>query len=209
MSWGNGGDPPAIHGRLESAVVAFDPDALDEADLLRDVFLGRLSAGAESGVLESRTAGQLEAEFTEYYVTAREAAVRLLSEESGEVLTGGVATMRAAHERLTGRLSANTIRIREAIARGFAKTRSYQTASTVSMCLRRIVLDPSRLVAPTFSSGRIREAATVAHEVLAGRRDLRKDARDVLHGVDTLRRPGAVVAALGEVQHLAAPREQA
>ncbi len=78
------------------------------------------------------------------------------------------------------------------------------------MCLRRVVLDLSRLVAPTFPSGSIRVEAMVAHEVLAGRGDLREHARDVLEGVDALRLRGArvVVAALGEVQHLAATGEQ-
>ena len=50
----------------------------------------------------------------------------------------------------------------------------------------------------------------VAHEVPAGRGDLDEHAGDLLHGVDPLRRHEArvVVAALGEVQHFAAPGEQ-
>ena len=68
------------------------------------------------------------------------------------------------------------------------------------MCLVRGVLDLSRLVSSTFPSGSIRVEAMVAHEVLAGRRDLREHARDVLEGVDALRlrRARVVVAALGD-----------
>jgi len=73
-----------------------------------------------------------------------------------------------------------------------------------------VMLDVGGLVAPTLSPGGIGVATMVAHQMLARRRDLGQDPRDVFHGVDALgRRGGRVVAiALWEVQHLVSARQE-
>ena len=145
---------------LQDAVVARDLDGLDDARVLEEKLLQRLSAS--SGVLEADSLSSLRQAIETYWTQARDVSRRLIGGETGEQLPDAIAAMQVSQRRVVERIQDATSMDADDLAAAFRRAADderiagrYRSAVSVA-CLVLVVA-----LAVAISRGMVRSMSAV------------------------------------------------
>ncbi|HWA57165.1 MAG TPA: methyl-accepting chemotaxis protein [Gemmatimonadales bacterium] len=121
----------AFQRKLQDAVAAADPAALERADSIAAGFTATLDTIRRLPVVEAAGFDTVASEFAAYAQLARRTSARMIA-ASGEDLSGPIDTMFTSFQALRTRLQTQTADGQATITRAFARARLAQVAATVT-----------------------------------------------------------------------------